>query len=356
MLPAGVEIAERLLTDQEQEGEIIVLSDGCFENIVQLQANAKVAVFGVGTQSDNLGITRYQVRRSLLDVVGYQVLVDVSNFSLGERSFRLELNLDNELVDVIPLTLAPGETVTRIMDYTSAGGGELVATLDAEDAFATDNKAIAVLPKRNPFPVILVTESNLFLKSVLESIPLVDLQIVADPPAVVPANGILVLDRKMPTQVPQGRVLVVNPQNDCDLWALGDPIPQPIVASVDPDSPLTQHLRLDNVLFPDARVLQFTHEFEPLIQDPLDQPLLSKMRRLGGRCCCAHLQFGERRLASTDCLSCAYEERDRMVPGQLERFAPRSLLRNDGFCRHSDINRDATGRFCKCYEGPWYGP
>jgi hypothetical protein len=279
---SAVAVAQRLLADQEQEGEVVVLSDGCFEDAQQLISNPQVTLYGVGDPRDNIGITRYQVRRSVLDAVGYQVLIDVTNFSEEQRSCRVELNLEDELVDVIPLELAPGATETRIVDHTSPSGGRLIATLDVDDALATDDSAIAVLPTRTPVPVVLVTESNLFLQSVLEAIPLVDLRIVAEPPPAAPANGILVLDRKVPQQLPRGRVMVVDPQSSCDAWTLGESIPQPIVASVDADSPLTQHVRLDNVLFPAARLLQFSADYEALIQDPLDQPLFARLRRPGG--------------------------------------------------------------------------
>ncbi len=278
---AAIAVAKRLITE-EQQGEIVVLTDGCFDNLAELQASEHVQVYGVGSQQDNVAITRYQVRRSLLDAIGYQVLIDVSNFSDQERSCRVELNLGDALVDVLPLTLKPGATETRIMDYTSAQGGSLIATLDAQDALSTDNTAIAVLPKRSAVPVILASKGNLFLKGVLESIPLVALQIVAEPPTTVPAGGILVLDRTVPQRLPAGRVVIVDPQEACDAWTLGDIISQPIVAKVQADSPLTQHVRLDNVLFPDARVLNFTAPAELLIQDPLDQPLLARLRRPGG--------------------------------------------------------------------------
>lgn len=278
---AAVTAAERLLADSEQ-GEIIVLTDGCFAQLDELQSNPRVTLYGVGTPRDNVAITRYQVRRSLLDAIGYQILIDVTNFSEEDRSCRVELTLGDELVDVIPLELAAEATETRILDHTSAGGGELTAQLNVRDALATDNTAVALLPKRDPVPVMLVTKGNLFLKGVLESIPLVDLQIVADPPSVVPAGGILVLDRTVPEQLPVGRVIVVDPKSGCDAWTLGESIPRPIVAVVDADSPLTQHVRLDNVVFPDARLLNFTAQVEPLIQDPLDQPLLARVRRAGG--------------------------------------------------------------------------
>jgi hypothetical protein len=105
---------------------------------------------------------------------------------------------------------------------------------------------------------------------------------VAEAPTAVPSGGILVLDRMAPKQLPTGRVVVVDPQETCDAWSLGEPIAQPIVANVDADSPLTRHVRLDNVLFPGARQLKFTTEAEAYIRDPLDQPLLARLRRPGG--------------------------------------------------------------------------
>jgi hypothetical protein len=86
----------------------------------------------------------------------------------------------------------------------------------------------------------------------------------------------------VPKQLPSGRVVVVDPQESCDAWSLGDPLAQAIVATVQADSPLTRHVRLDNVLFPGARLLKFTAEAEPLIRDPLDQPLLARLRRPSG--------------------------------------------------------------------------
>jgi hypothetical protein len=278
---AAVTAAERLLADHEH-GEILVLTDGCFADLDALKANPRLTLYGVGSKQDNVAITRYQVRRSLLDAVGYQVLLDVTNFSDSEKQCRVELTLGEELVDVLPLALKPGETVSRFVDHTSSTGGELHAKLDITDALETDNRALAVLPERKPVRVQLVTKGNLFLKGVLESIPLVDLQITSEAPSVAPPGGILVLDKIVPAQLPSGRVVVVDPQTTTDAWTLGEPLSQPIVAKVDKASPLVQHVRLDNVLFPGARQMTFSVEVEPLIQDPLDGPLFARLKRPGG--------------------------------------------------------------------------
>jgi hypothetical protein len=278
---ASVAAAERLLADHEH-GEIMVLTDGCFADLETLRKNPRLKIYGIGSKQDNVAITRYQVRRSLLDAVGYQILIDVTNFAATQKACRVELTLGDELVDVLPLKLKPGETITRFVDHTSPSGGELLATIDVSDALATDNHAVAVLPERKPVPVQLATKGNLFLKGVLESIPLVDLQITEEAPSIAPPGGILVLDRIVPAQLPTGCVVVVDPQSATDAWTLGEAVSQPIVAKVDKESPLVQHVRLDNVLFPGARQMIFSGESEPLIQDPLDGALFARLKRPGG--------------------------------------------------------------------------
>ena len=281
LLPA-IATAERLLKDRVERSEIIVLTDGCIEDFETIKNNPLVKIYGVGKPRENTAITRYQVRRSVMDSVGYQVLIEVTNSGLEEVKTKLELSLEDNLVDVVPITLKAGESQTRILDHTSATGGRLVAKLDSKDALLTDNSAISILPQRAPLPITLVTKGSLFLKSVLESMPLVELTITEMAPEAAPKGGLLVLDRIIPEKLPRGRLLIVDPQNNADLITVGESLEQPLVARVEKDSPLTQHIRLDNVLFPGAKQITFTRPVESLIRDPLDSPMLARMKRPGG--------------------------------------------------------------------------
>ena len=263
-----------------------------------LAKDEAIQMVGYGTPQDNQAITQFQVRRSLLDAIGYQTLIEVSNFSDKPYKGRLELNLEDQLVDVVPVELEPGANKTLHLDQASATGGRLVARLDTSDALATDNSAMAVLPTRRPINVSLVTPGSVFLKSALESIPLVDLKLfqqelpkVEEGAPAVPVNFVLpenaqrsitILHRLVPAQLPPGKLLIINPQTDSDLWTVGKAIEQPLVATVSEQSPVTQHVKLTNVLFPDARSLTFTGEAELLIKTPLDEPLLAYIRRPTG--------------------------------------------------------------------------
>ncbi len=54
-----------------------------------------------GSEAKNVGITQFQVRRSLIDPIGYEVLIEVRNASAEAIQCRLELTLDEVPVDVL---------------------------------------------------------------------------------------------------------------------------------------------------------------------------------------------------------------------------------------------------------------
>jgi hypothetical protein len=256
----AVELARRLLADARNR-KIIVLTDAAFPEASALIGGKEkdIEAVVVGRRTGNVAITRFQVRRSLLDPVGYEILAEVANRSDQAVSCRLEIDLGEDVVDVVPLSLEPAGTWSKVIEKTSAGGGRLTARLDRADALAADNQAWAILPHRSARPVTLVTEGDLFLEKVLQAIPLIALTVVKDPPATATATAtataVTILHKKVPSRLPAGPVLVVDPAAACDLWELGEPLANPIVTQQDKDSPLLAHVRLDNVTMPEARKL-----------------------------------------------------------------------------------------------------
>ena len=108
--------------------------------------------------------------------------------------FRLAIALNDNTVDVKPLKLAANGKWSQVIESTTAEGGLLTAELVLKgdkgdlpypDALAADNKAVAVLPKREPMPVLHMNSpgGNLFLQKVLEANPLVRLTTSRELPA-----------------------------------------------------------------------------------------------------------------------------------------------------------------------------
>ena len=302
----AVELAHRLLGERadEHQREIVVLTDvGQVSNLPALDSQALATpqpndsqagwkpaprVRRFGTNVGNVGITQFQVRRSLVDPLGYEILAEVTNASDDAIECRLEIDLNEGVVDVVPLKLTPGQRWSQSFEKTSADGGHLIAKLNRADVLAADNQAWAVLPKREPISVTLVSEGNLFLQKVFESNPLVVLTRI-DPPGRNPlgepagVSGVTVLHRHVTDKLPGGSLLVIDPRENCDLWQVGEPVQNPIVAQHDKDSPLLGHVRLDNVVMPEARQVTFASDdgVKVLARSLAGDPLLATIERPG---------------------------------------------------------------------------
>jgi hypothetical protein len=289
----AVALARRLLSGSEKIRRVVVLSDGSFNGAADLSRQDDVELIGLGKKTGNVGITRLQARRSLLDPIGYEILVEVVNASDEPVSFRLELDLDLDPIDVVPLNLAPGEKTVQVIEKTSADGGRLRATIDRDDSLPADNTAWAILPRRARQKVSLVTPGNLFLEKVFEAIPLVDLAVVKGPKdATGPFGGpqlgvaatapyVTVFHRKVPDVLPAANVVVIEPETSGPLWQIGELIHNPVVAKQDKDSPLMLHIRLDNVVMPEARKLALKVPAKVLAESAAGDPLYAVLEQPG---------------------------------------------------------------------------
>ncbi len=154
----AVALARRLLSGSEKIKKTSILTDAGFDGAAELTRQDDVELIALGKKTGNVGITQLQARRSLVDPIGYEILVEVANASDDKEpvSFRLELDLGDDPIDVVPLTLQPGERTVQVFEKTSADGGRLRARIDRADALAADNTAWAILPKRSRQKVTLV--------------------------------------------------------------------------------------------------------------------------------------------------------------------------------------------------------
>jgi hypothetical protein len=293
-IPDAVTLARRLLTGTEKGQRIIVLTDAGFDGAADLARQEDVELIGVGQKTGNVGITRLQARRSLIDPIGYEILVEVANASDDPVSLRLELDLEDDPIDVVPLNLKPGERTVQVFEKTSAEGGRLRAHLDRRDDFAADDTAWAILPRRASQKVTLVGRGNLFLEKVFEAIPLVDLEVVkiaeGQNPTAQPAKAsgganqpVVVYHRTIPDALPTGDIIVIDPERSGAMWELGEPLHNPIVAKQDKDSPVMAHIRLDNVTMPEARKLTFTGSAHVLAESAAGDPLYALVDRPAGQ-------------------------------------------------------------------------
>ena len=205
---------------------------------------------------DNVAITRLQPRRSFADPLEYEVLIESVNHSDTPRECQVELTLDGQLVDSQPLVLAAHSTQTQILHGSTAQGGVLKASLDTSDAFAGDNTASAVLPEADRLKIALYGTDDYFLTKILQSQQNVEL--LTGEEFSQTDEMIRIYHQTVPHRIPAGNVFIIDPQNDCDLFTVGDLIESPLVGQTSRNSPLTRFVQWNNVLIPGARAIRFT--------------------------------------------------------------------------------------------------
>ena len=270
-LGSAVELADQLLGDAPN-GQVIVFTDQATPKNTKPDNEPKKATAveyrAFGSNASNVGITQFQTRRSMVDAVGYELLVEVRNASDQPIQCRLEIELDERPVDIFPLKLQPNETWSRTLEKTSLEGGALKASLSkfetdqGEDRsknnrLDVDDIAWAILPDRVIQPVLIVSPGNLFLQKVFEANPLVRVTVQKEIPTAWPENTVVVLHKLIPDPLPSNPLFIIDPETNSSLFRVDGLIDSPLVTEQDKDSPLMTHVRLDNVMFPGTKKLTF---------------------------------------------------------------------------------------------------
>jgi hypothetical protein len=149
------------------------------------------------------------------------------------------------------------------------------------DGLIADNTAWALLPARPRQRVLLVSPGSLFVQKVLEANPLVDLTVWSELPEapVWPAETLVVLHELVPSVLPPGPLLVLDPRSSCDQWTLSGEVSDPVVETMQSESAWMRNVRLEQVLIPSASVLNFTAAPQMLAEATGGVPLYAAVRR-----------------------------------------------------------------------------
>ena len=233
----------------------------------------------MGEANDNVGITQFRVRKSLVNAFDYQTLLRVVNASETEKKFNVELYFNENLFDVRPYNLAPGESKSEIFSNFAFEGGKLKAVLDVQDALATDNTAYATLPKRDLIPVLLVTAENPFLQKALAVDEQIKLTVLTPTeyekevtsyqlpvtrketsslstgnwPLETGNYQVVIFDRYSPSTLGDGNYMFIYPPAASETanpelkFHIGGALETPIITDWERTHPILQHVHLENV-------------------------------------------------------------------------------------------------------------
>jgi hypothetical protein len=212
---------------------------------------------GVGKTYSNVAITRFQSRLSFIDLSGYELFIELSNFGDEVIETRLKIFVDDRVSDVVSVLLNPREVKQYFVKGEINRGGIFVTKntegeigvvvrgeIDVSDCFDADNTAYTILPPPMLKKILYFGEDNFFLINALKScIPASQQQTkferVTKIPEIVPFDSVLVINRNVPPKLPEGNLMIFDPRSGCDLFGVGEISSTPLVIGFESsDSPL----------------------------------------------------------------------------------------------------------------------
>jgi Ca-activated chloride channel homolog len=201
------------LRDAKRDDRIVIVTDGAFDTLGDLDDGKPwISMIRVGQSRKNAAVTALALRAAAGS--GYEMFVNVRNYSPAAMSFPLTVTSGVEQVYKDTMTLDAGEERGFSMPYVPAkadgGAGSpsaetasgdaadvqnrIVAEIGAADDLAADNRSYAVLTSARATRALVVGTGNYFLENALGSLPNVSVRRAEPaaalvPPLVQPGDG-----------------------------------------------------------------------------------------------------------------------------------------------------------------------
>ena len=252
------------------------------------EAPSGVRVISVFEPVDNVGVTAFDLRAVPAEPNRFEAFLELTNHSAEPK--RVALRVDGvggqAMERVVPLAAGQvlGETLT--LDRFSPGAVRVL--IDAPgDGFEIDNVAYAYLGSPQKARVVLVSEGNETLETLLGLDPRVSLELAApSDPMPAPPPDLFIFDRVAPDTPPAAPALLIRP--GAASWLpipSGTELEKLSLSGTEREHPLMEHVALDDVVVEKAalvtpgayRVVAGSDE-EPLIlvsESPLRSAILT---------------------------------------------------------------------------------
>ncbi len=259
----------------------------------------------VGARSDNVGITAMEARRNYEQPHVVEVTATVQNFGPSEMNLDAVLYVNGRSRDVKSVTMAARPTVSATGAEPSAKQrhdvsvlafdpvmveeeGVVEVMLRTSDALGADDRAWAVLDPPRRLRVLVVSAGNVFLESVLSTLPI---DVTRMSGAEYEAAGasdlaednrsvydVVVLDRHSTERLPQGNYMFWGAVPKIADVSSGRLIDDEMIFNWDETHPVLRHVAVDGLHVFEWLELRLPREAHRLI-DGESSPVLAYFSR-----------------------------------------------------------------------------
>jgi Mg-chelatase subunit ChlD len=235
---------------------VIVLSDGAFAGADEFaKAGAHLHFVQVDGGKDNVAIVGFEVRRHDTQASPAEIMVHVKNFTDQPVRAPLILSLDGKRLAREEIALGAQDRRVMIFPYDGSFEGQLLARLEINDDFATDNQAYLALTDRAPLKLLYVGPGNPYLSRFMGLFPHVEVSSAPQwqPELEQKQFDVMIFDRVAAPALTQGHLILIDTVAPNLPIVLTGKVQNPRVLAPIAKHPLTQGLSLGDLRVQEAR-------------------------------------------------------------------------------------------------------
>jgi Mg-chelatase subunit ChlD len=256
---------------------IVTITDGAFTGVEDFRPAAHLRFIKIEGGKDNVGIVGFEMRRYPDNSSRVEVMVRMKNFTANRSRVPLTLSFGQEILARQTIDLPAGGEQVVVFPFGASSPGTLVARLDIEDDFVTDNQAYLAVPDAPPMRLLYVGPGNPFLSNLLRLFPNIEVTAVRrwDEAGASPANAydVFVFDRVAVPALTEGNVILIDTLSDNLPLRLTGKTRAPRILAPLGKHPLTEGVNLSGVRIREALRLLPTGKGEVLARSA-ETPLI----------------------------------------------------------------------------------
>jgi hypothetical protein len=215
-LQAAFDFARRMQRQHGQGAGEVVFAGAGRTNLNDLPPVSSLPpalrLLPVQVPNRNVGIRRFQLRRSPRDPQLWEVFLAVRNYGRTPEAVPLMVTFGNAPIGSGRFTIAPGGEEIARYEFRTKSAGWMEARLQVRDGLAEDNTALVEIPEQKMVRVAVYTRQPELLRPLLAANPRI-VAVFAQPEAYQPAAeaDLVILDRFRPAQAPSRPALWIAP-------------------------------------------------------------------------------------------------------------------------------------------------
>jgi Mg-chelatase subunit ChlD len=261
---------------------VVVLSDGAFTGAEEFaQAGGHLHFIKVDGGKDNVAIVGFEARRHPTQSSPAEIMVHVKNFTAQAVRAPLSLSLDGQPLARAEIELGAEDRRVMIFPYDGRLEGQLLASLEINDDFATDNQAYLALTDRAPLRLLYVGPGNIYLTRLLRLFFHVD---VSSAPQWQPELDqgkfdVTIFDRVAAPALTHGNVILIDTAAPNLPITFTGKVQNPRVLAPVTKHPLTAGLNLGDLRVQEARRVVVLKGEGTVLARAAESPLLYALDR-----------------------------------------------------------------------------